>query len=216
MCCPDLCLNDLSDVWWGREPSASLEVTQNWEEWLMDVLIHGHLNSLEKWVGRSHTNFNKKCKVLPLWSNSSRHKKVLGANQLANSLAEILPWLLHIPPGVPSSPSKGSRWYLPASSSDCLDLCRSPWRDVKTVISRSWHEVSCAVKGTQASAQGVQMETNRTCAWSDSPPSGLTLYLQVYFNPLRDGIRDMHHFFHDVCLGQWNHNKVFNIRKRTN
>lgn len=87
-----------------------------------------------------------------------------GANQLANSLAEILPWLPHIPPGVPSSPSKGSRWYLPASSSDCLDLCRSPWRDVKTVISRSWHEVSCAVKGTQASAQGVQMETNRTCA----------------------------------------------------
>lgn len=82
-----------------------------------------------------HINFNKKLKVLPLWSNSSRHKKVLGANQLANSLAEILPWLLHTLAGVPClNPTEGSRLYLPASSSDCLDLCRSPQRDVKTVF----------------------------------------------------------------------------------
>lgn len=37
-------------------------------------------------------------------------EKVLGANQLANSLAEILPWLPHILAGVPClSPSEGSR-----------------------------------------------------------------------------------------------------------
>lgn len=31
------------------------------------------------------------------------------------------------------------------------------------------------------------METKRTCAWSSSPPSALTLHLHVYFTPLRDG-----------------------------
>ncbi|GAB0204625.1 mitochondrial enolase superfamily member 1 [Grus japonensis] len=65
-------------------PSASLQMTQNWEEWL----IHRDLDRLEKWADRNLMQF-KKCKVLPLGRNNPRHQcRHWGGTQLESSFAE--------------------------------------------------------------------------------------------------------------------------------
>ena len=74
-------------------PLASLLMTPNREEWLIDQRVtcatqRDH-NRLEKWADRNFVKFNKeKCKVLHLGRNNPMHQYMLGAVQLESSLAE--------------------------------------------------------------------------------------------------------------------------------
>ena len=59
-------------------PSASLQIIQNWEDWLV---IQSSLDRLEKWTSRNLMKFNNgKCKVLHVERNNPRHQDRLGTD----------------------------------------------------------------------------------------------------------------------------------------
>ena len=59
-------------------PSASLQIIQNWEDWLV---IQSSLDKLEKWTSRNLMKFNNgKCKVLNVERNNPRHQDRLGTD----------------------------------------------------------------------------------------------------------------------------------------
>ena len=75
-----------------RVPSASLLMTQNWEEWADTAEDHAaiqrDLDRLEKWVDRNIMKLNKeKCKVLHLRRNNLRHQYTLRAVWLESSFS---------------------------------------------------------------------------------------------------------------------------------
>lgn len=113
--------------------SASLQVTKTWEEWM----CHPWAPRQPGETGWQEPHkFQQEVQAPAPLEQQLQAQEGAGANQLAKSLTEILPWLPQSLAGVSClSPSEGSRWYLPARSSGCMDLCRSPWKDVKTVIS---------------------------------------------------------------------------------
>ncbi|GAB0178657.1 hypothetical protein GRJ2_000331000 [Grus japonensis] len=73
-------------------PSAGLQVTPNWEEWLKcqrAMLPSGRTSTAGEMAVRNFMKFNKgKCKILHLWRNNSVHQYRLGANHLESSFAE--------------------------------------------------------------------------------------------------------------------------------
>ncbi|PKU40878.1 pituitary adenylate cyclase-activating polypeptide type i receptor [Limosa lapponica baueri] len=66
-------------------PSASLLMTSNWEEWLIDR--PGFCAAIQTDLDRLLMEFNKgKCKVLHLWRHNALH--MLGAIQLESGFIE--------------------------------------------------------------------------------------------------------------------------------
>lgn len=140
--------------------------------------IHGRLGSLEKRVGRSRTNFNKKYKLLPLWSNSSRHKKVLGPTSWQRAWQKSFPgfpraWLGR-PAWVPVRGAGGT--CLPAALAAwiCADhpgkMLKQSFQELDMKFFALWKGLRLLLK---------EMETSRTSAhfWSTAfcsylvPPS---------------------------------------------